>query len=142
MTALAGARVVHVTSVSLGLSATAAATVGHAIDLARSGRALVSFDFNYRAAPGHIATDNTRPLRDDPERFTAILDRIPTGGEEPRRPCGGDRFPRLARRRLRLGHGTAGRGRRPFYVTCTAVQTLHTGIVVGVGESQARTKVG
>ena len=30
-------------------------------------------------APGYIATDNTRPLRDDPERYTAILDRIPAG---------------------------------------------------------------
>jgi 2-deoxy-D-gluconate 3-dehydrogenase len=30
-------------------------------------------------APGYIATDNTRALRDDPERFTAILDRIPAG---------------------------------------------------------------
>jgi 2-deoxy-D-gluconate 3-dehydrogenase len=30
-------------------------------------------------APGYIATDNTRALRDDPERFAAILDRIPAG---------------------------------------------------------------
>jgi 2-deoxy-D-gluconate 3-dehydrogenase len=30
-------------------------------------------------APGYIATDNTQALRDDPERFTAILDRIPAG---------------------------------------------------------------
>ena len=30
-------------------------------------------------APGYIATDNTRPLRDDRERYTAILDRIPAG---------------------------------------------------------------
>ncbi|MGW1275244.1 SDR family oxidoreductase, partial [Streptomyces sp. NPDC002491] len=28
-------------------------------------------------APGYIATDNTRALRDDPARSTAILDRIP-----------------------------------------------------------------
>lgn len=46
---LAGARIVHVTGISLGLSATAAATVGHSIDLAQSGGALVSFDFNYRS---------------------------------------------------------------------------------------------
>lgn len=47
---LAGVRIVHVTGVSLGLSPTAAATVDHAIDLARAGRAMVSFDFNYRSA--------------------------------------------------------------------------------------------
>ncbi len=30
-------------------------------------------------APGYIATDNTQPLRADPERHQAILDRIPAG---------------------------------------------------------------
>jgi 2-deoxy-D-gluconate 3-dehydrogenase len=30
-------------------------------------------------APGYMATDNTKPLRDDPERNKAILDRIPLG---------------------------------------------------------------
>jgi 2-deoxy-D-gluconate 3-dehydrogenase len=30
-------------------------------------------------APGYIATDNTRALRDDPDRSTAILARIPAG---------------------------------------------------------------
>jgi 2-deoxy-D-gluconate 3-dehydrogenase len=30
-------------------------------------------------APGYIATDNTRALRDDPDRHRAILDRIPAG---------------------------------------------------------------
>ena len=30
-------------------------------------------------APGYIETDNTRPLREDPERAHAILDRIPAG---------------------------------------------------------------
>lgn len=30
-------------------------------------------------APGYIATDNTRPLRDDPERSRSILERIPAG---------------------------------------------------------------
>ncbi|MCL6524052.1 MAG: SDR family oxidoreductase [Thermoflavifilum sp.] len=30
-------------------------------------------------APGYIATDNTAPLRGDPERNQAILDRIPAG---------------------------------------------------------------
>jgi 2-deoxy-D-gluconate 3-dehydrogenase len=29
--------------------------------------------------PGYVATDNTRALRDDPDRYTAILDRIPAG---------------------------------------------------------------
>ncbi|MFC0529329.1 SDR family oxidoreductase [Phytohabitans kaempferiae] len=29
--------------------------------------------------PGYVATDNTQPLRDDPSRNTAILDRIPAG---------------------------------------------------------------
>jgi len=30
-------------------------------------------------APGYIATNNTAPLRADPERSKAILDRIPAG---------------------------------------------------------------
>ncbi|MFG2044835.1 SDR family oxidoreductase [Dactylosporangium sp. NPDC048998] len=30
-------------------------------------------------APGYIATDNTQALRDDPDRFTAITERIPAG---------------------------------------------------------------
>jgi 2-dehydro-3-deoxy-D-gluconate 5-dehydrogenase len=30
-------------------------------------------------APGYFATDNTQPLRDDPERSAAILERIPAG---------------------------------------------------------------
>jgi 2-dehydro-3-deoxy-D-gluconate 5-dehydrogenase len=30
-------------------------------------------------APGYIATDNTQALRDDPERSSAILERIPAG---------------------------------------------------------------
>jgi 2-dehydro-3-deoxy-D-gluconate 5-dehydrogenase len=30
-------------------------------------------------APGYMATDNTKPLREDPERNKAILDRIPLG---------------------------------------------------------------
>ena len=30
-------------------------------------------------APGYIATDNTEALRNDPDRFKAILDRIPQG---------------------------------------------------------------
>ena len=44
-------------------------------------------------APGYIATDNTQALQDDPERSTAILDRIPAGrwgdARRPRRapPC-------------------------------------------------------
>jgi 2-dehydro-3-deoxy-D-gluconate 5-dehydrogenase len=29
--------------------------------------------------PGYVATDNTRALRDDPDRYAAILDRIPAG---------------------------------------------------------------
>jgi 2-deoxy-D-gluconate 3-dehydrogenase len=30
-------------------------------------------------APGYVATDNTAPLRADPDRSTAILARIPAG---------------------------------------------------------------
>jgi 2-deoxy-D-gluconate 3-dehydrogenase len=30
-------------------------------------------------APGYMATDNTRPLREDPARNKAILERIPAG---------------------------------------------------------------
>ncbi len=45
-----GAKVVHVTGISLGLSESAAAAVERAVELARAGSALVSFDLNYRAA--------------------------------------------------------------------------------------------
>ncbi|MGW5361827.1 SDR family oxidoreductase [Actinopolymorpha pittospori] len=39
-----------------------------------------SYGINVNAiAPGYIATDNTGPLRADPERSKAILDRIPAG---------------------------------------------------------------
>ena len=30
-------------------------------------------------APGYMATDNTQPLRDDPDRSRSILERIPAG---------------------------------------------------------------
>ena len=30
-------------------------------------------------APGYMATDNTQPLRDDPDRARSILERIPAG---------------------------------------------------------------
>jgi 2-deoxy-D-gluconate 3-dehydrogenase len=38
------------------------------------------YDINVNAiAPGYMATDNTKPLREDPVRNKAILDRIPAG---------------------------------------------------------------
>ncbi|MCP4625389.1 MAG: 2-dehydro-3-deoxy-D-gluconate 5-dehydrogenase KduD [bacterium] len=41
---------------------------------------LAAHNINVNAiAPGYMATDNTRALRDDPERNKAILDRIPAG---------------------------------------------------------------
>ena len=30
-------------------------------------------------APGYVATDITKPIQDDPERYAAVLDRIPAG---------------------------------------------------------------
>ena len=48
-------------------------------------------------APGYIATDNTQPLQDDPERSTS--DRRPHPGRplgQPGRPRRCDRLPRLA----------------------------------------------
>jgi len=30
-------------------------------------------------APGYMATDNTAPIRADPKRYKAILERIPSG---------------------------------------------------------------
>ena len=47
---IGSARVLHVTGVTLGLSATARAAVYAAVETARARGALVSFDFNYRAA--------------------------------------------------------------------------------------------
>lgn len=58
----AAARIVHVTGISLGLSESAAAAVERAVELARSGSALVSFDLNYRAALWDQATA-AGPLR-------------------------------------------------------------------------------
>ena len=41
---------------------------------------LAPYNVNVNAiAPGYMATDNTKPLRDDPARNKAILDRIPAG---------------------------------------------------------------
>jgi 2-deoxy-D-gluconate 3-dehydrogenase len=41
---------------------------------------LGAHDINVNAiAPGYMATENTRPLREDPARYKAILDRIPAG---------------------------------------------------------------
>jgi len=41
---------------------------------------LAKYNINTNAiAPGYMATDNTRPLREDPARNKAILDRIPAG---------------------------------------------------------------
>lgn len=41
---------------------------------------LAEHDINVNAiAPGYMATDNTAPLREDPERSKAITDRIPVG---------------------------------------------------------------
>ena len=47
---IAGAVVLHVTGITLGLSTTARAAVHHAVDLARKSGVLVSFDLNYRSA--------------------------------------------------------------------------------------------
>lgn len=47
---IAGAAVLHVTGITLGLSATARAAVHHAVDSARRSGVLVSFDLNYRSA--------------------------------------------------------------------------------------------
>jgi 2-deoxy-D-gluconate 3-dehydrogenase len=41
---------------------------------------LGAYDINVNAiAPGYMATDNTKALREDPQRNKAILDRIPAG---------------------------------------------------------------
>lgn len=48
--AIRAARMLHVTGITLALSASAQATVQAAVDLARAGDTLVSFDFNYRGA--------------------------------------------------------------------------------------------
>jgi len=40
-------------------------------------------------APGYMATDNTQDLRDDPERSSAILERIPCGRWGSTRDIGG-----------------------------------------------------
>ena len=47
---IAGAKLLHVTGITLGLSDSACETVHHAVDCARSLGVLVSFDLNYRSA--------------------------------------------------------------------------------------------
>ena len=63
-------------------------------------------------APGYIATDNTRALRDDPDRNAGILARIPAGRwGRPGRHRRRGRVPRLGRFRLRPRHGASRRRR-------------------------------
>jgi 2-deoxy-D-gluconate 3-dehydrogenase len=41
---------------------------------------LAKYKINVNAiAPGYMATENTRPLRENPQRSKAILERIPAG---------------------------------------------------------------
>jgi 2-dehydro-3-deoxygluconokinase len=47
---IAGARLLHVTGITLGLSASGRATIHRAVEIAHAHGVLVSFDFNYRAA--------------------------------------------------------------------------------------------
>lgn len=64
---------VNVPSYTASKSAIAGLTKALANEWARSG-------VNVNAiAPGYISTDNTRQLRDDPDRSRAILERIPAG---------------------------------------------------------------
>ena len=64
---------VNVASYTASKSAIAGLTKALANEWASSG-------VNVNAiAPGYIATDNTRALRDDPDRSRAILERIPAG---------------------------------------------------------------
>ena len=63
-------------------------------------------------APGYIATDFTERLREDPERYQEILDRIPAGRwGTPDDLAGRVRLPLLAGRRLRERAGAGGRRR-------------------------------
>ena len=56
-------------------------------------------------APGYVATDNTRALREDGERSRAILERIPAGRwGAPGRPGRRGGLPRLGRLGLRPRH--------------------------------------
>jgi 2-dehydro-3-deoxygluconokinase len=69
---IGSARVLHVTGITLGLSATARAAAYAAVEIARGRGTLVSFDFNYRAAlwgPSEAA----RELRDMARRADVVF---------------------------------------------------------------------
>ena len=60
-----------------GYTATKTALVGLTKALANEW---APFGVNVNAiAPGYVATDITRPIQDDPDRYAAVLDRIPAG---------------------------------------------------------------
>ena len=60
-----------------GYTATKTALVGLTKALANEW---ARFGVNVNAiAPGYVATDITKPIQDDPERYAAVLDRIPAG---------------------------------------------------------------
>ena len=60
-----------------GYTATKTALVGLTKALANEW---AQFGVNVNAiAPGYVATDMTQPIRDDPDRYQAVLDRIPAG---------------------------------------------------------------
>ena len=85
MVAQGGGKIVMVSSVlgsQGGLRVPAYAASKHAvIGLTRAlCNEWAPYGVNVNAvAPGYTATDNTRALRDDPERSQALLDRIPAG---------------------------------------------------------------
>ena len=76
-------------------------------------------------APGYIATDNTQALRDDAQRYQAILDRIPAGRwGEPDDLGGRDGLPRLGGLGLRQRHRAPGRRRMARPMTATVLDAL------------------
>ena len=61
-------------------------------------------------APGYVETDNTRALRNDPDRYESLLERIPAGRwGQPRGFRRRHGLSRLARRRLRVRDDHPGR---------------------------------
>lgn len=96
--AVTAARLLHVTGITPGLSASAAAAAAHAIDLARDAGVLVSFDVNYRA--GLWSAADAGPVF---RAFAERADIVFAGEEEGAIAVGQGDAPTLAQRFADLG---------------------------------------
>ena len=95
---ISGARLLHVTGITPGLSPCAAEATSYAVDVARQAGTLVSFDVNYRA--GVWSADDARPVL---QKLCGRADIVFAGEEEGALVVGNGDASTLARRFAELG---------------------------------------